>query len=76
MEITRSDIAALDATHNADAIRRTGTGVTTFRENEVEEITPIRTHTDSRARPKSLDEPFKAKYSLLQFTWNLADLDA
>lgn len=75
MEVTRSDIAALDAAHNADAIRRTGTGVTTLRENKVGEMTLIQTHTDSRARPKSLDEPFKAKYSLLQFTRNLADLD-
>jgi len=68
MEATRSEIAAPDAAHTADAMRRTGTGVTTLRETEVEEITPIATHTDSQARPKSLDEPFKPKYSLLQST--------
>lgn len=68
MEVTKYEVAAPDAAHNADAIRRTGTGVTMRGENEVEEITPIATHTNSQARPKSLDEPFKIKYSLLQFT--------
>lgn len=63
MEVTRSGVAAPDAVHDADAIRRTGTGVTTLKENEAEEITPIA----SQARPKSLDEPFKLKYSLLRF---------
>lgn len=70
----RSEIAATDTADNADAIRRTGTGVTTLRENEVGEITPITTEIDSQARPKSLDEPFKTKYSLLQSTWVRTDL--
>ena len=64
MEATRSEI---DAAHNPDAIRRTGTDVITLRENEVEEITPIATHSDLKTRPKSLDEPFKTRYNLLQF---------
>jgi hypothetical protein len=75
MEATRSENAAPDAAHNPDAIRRTGTGVTTLRENEVEEITPIAKHSDLQTRPKSLDEPFKIRYNLLQFIWNLIDVD-
>ncbi|KAF3040759.1 hypothetical protein E8E12_009162 [Didymella heteroderae] len=61
MEVTKSEMAASDAVHNVDATSQTGTEMTTLRENEVEEIAPIATHTESQARPKSLDEPFKAK---------------
>jgi hypothetical protein len=62
MEVPKSDIVTPDAVHNADAVKRTSTGVTALRANEIEEITPIATHMDSQTRPKSLDEPFKIRY--------------
>lgn len=62
MEVPKPDIAAPDAVHNVDAVRRVGTGVTTLRDIDVGEITPIATRKDAQARPKSLDEPFKTRY--------------
>ena len=75
MEANRSEISVPDAAPAADAVRRVGTGVTTLREHDSEEITPIPTRNNDQTRPKSLDEPFKTRYWLSAVRPKLTDLD-
>lgn len=66
METSKSDGLTIDAVQTVDAPKMSNDGMTG--EKNTEDIAPVATGIDAHPKPKSLDEPFKARHGYSEAT--------